>query len=80
MDDVHGFDFAGPCESETSKDAGCGPRPSPQDKTGHGTHCSGIIGAVRNNGVGISGVAPNVALMCLKVSGLQFLSPSDLMM
>lgn len=32
----------------------------------HGTHCSGIIGAVRNNGVGIDGVADNVSIMMLR--------------
>ncbi len=29
----------------------------------HGTHVSGIIGAVRNNGIGMNGIADNVALM-----------------
>ncbi|WP_298734669.1 S8 family serine peptidase [uncultured Chitinophaga sp.] len=33
----------------------------------HGTHVSGIIGAVRNNGVGIDGVADNVRIMAVKV-------------
>lgn len=32
----------------------------------HGTHCSGIIGAVRNNGIGIDGVADNVRIMMLR--------------
>ena len=32
----------------------------------HGTHCSGIIGAVRENGVGIDGVADNVRIMVLR--------------
>lgn len=32
----------------------------------HGTHCAGIIGAVRNNGIGIDGVADNVSLMILR--------------
>jgi subtilisin family serine protease len=34
---------------------------------GHGTHVAGILGAVGNNGIGISGVAPRVSLMILKV-------------
>lgn len=40
--------------------------------TGHGTHVSGIIGAVGNNNVGISGVAWKVKLM-----GLRFLHGAD---
>ena len=33
----------------------------------HGTHVAGIIGAVRNNGLGIDGVADHVQLMVLRV-------------
>ncbi|PNH09543.1 Subtilisin NAT [Tetrabaena socialis] len=43
------------------------PRPAPSD-TGHGTHVAGLVGAVRGNGLGGSGVAPNVKIMALKVS------------
>lgn len=32
----------------------------------HGTHCSGIIGAVRNNKKGIDGVADNVRIMTIR--------------
>ncbi|RYD99808.1 MAG: peptidase S8 [Sphingobacteriales bacterium] len=32
----------------------------------HGTHVSGIIGAVRNNGKGIDGIADNVRIMALR--------------
>jgi subtilisin family serine protease len=32
----------------------------------HGTHCSGIIGAVRNNGKGIEGIADNVRIMMVR--------------
>jgi subtilisin family serine protease len=37
--------------------------PSPM----HGTHVTGIIGAVRNNGIGVNGVADNVQLMMVRV-------------
>jgi subtilisin family serine protease len=32
----------------------------------HGTHCSGIIGAVRNNNKGINGIADNVRIMMVR--------------
>ena len=32
----------------------------------HGTHCSGIIAAVRNNGKGVNGIADNVRIMMLR--------------
>jgi len=32
----------------------------------HGTHCSGIIGAARNNGVGVDGIADNVEIMMVR--------------
>lgn len=32
----------------------------------HGTHCSGIIGAARDNGKGIDGIADNVSIMMLR--------------
>ena len=32
----------------------------------HGTHCSGIIGAVRNNGKGGDGIADNVRIMMIR--------------
>ena len=32
----------------------------------HGTHVSGIIGAVRNNGLGMNGVADNVRIMTIR--------------
>jgi len=53
VDDVHGWDFA-----NNDKD--------PIDDVGHGTHCSGTIGAVGNNGIGVVGVNWNVSLMPVK--------------
>jgi subtilisin family serine protease len=37
-----------------------------QDEDGHGTHVSGIIAAVQNNGIGVSGVAPGAHVMPLQ--------------
>ena len=37
------------------------------DYSNHGTHVAGIIGAVRNNGIGMDGVADHVAIMGVKV-------------
>ena len=53
VDDVHGCNFTTMTGDIT-------------DDHGHGTHIAGIIGATRGNGVGVSGVAPNVSLMILK--------------
>ena len=33
----------------------------------HGTHCAGIIGAARNNGKGMDGIADNVRIMVLRM-------------
>ena len=39
------------------------------DGTGHGTHVSGTIAALRDNGIGIAGVAPESKLMVLRALG-----------
>ncbi len=52
VDDVYGSDFDGSSD--------------PMDTGGHGTHVAGIIGAVGNNGIGVSGVAWKTQLMALK--------------
>ena len=53
-DDVHGYDFA-------SDDN------DPDDESGHGTHVSGIIGAVGDNALGVTGVNWQVQLLPLRV-------------
>ena len=49
----------------------------PRDKIGHGTACSGIVGAVGNNNIGISGVCWNCKIMSLQVfdENIEFLHP-----
>jgi len=54
IDDIHGWDFV-------DNDA------VPQDGFGHGTHVAGIIGAVGNNGVGVTGVNWQVSIMALRI-------------
>jgi len=54
VDDVHGWDFV-------DNDG------VPQDGFGHGTHVAGIIGAVGNNGTGVTGVNWQVSIMALRV-------------
>jgi subtilisin family serine protease/subtilisin-like proprotein convertase family protein len=53
VDDVYGYNFV----------ANNG---NVMDDNGHGTHVAGIIGAVGNNGIGVTGVAWHIKLMALK--------------
>jgi len=53
VDDVHGWDFVNGDND-------------PSDDRGHGTHVAGIIGAVGNNSIGVTGVAWDVSLVPLK--------------
>lgn len=39
---------------------------NPEDQHGHGTHVAGIIGAMANPRIGVSGVAHNVSIMAVK--------------
>ncbi len=64
-------DIDGPCEVPSCLD------PIGTDDNGHGTHTAGTIGAAAN-GLGVSGVAPNVTLVELKGgqdSGFVFVAP-----
>jgi subtilisin family serine protease len=56
IDDIHGWDFVNDDND-------------PMDDNGHGSHCSGTIGGVGDNGIGVAGVNWTVRIM-----GLKFLS------
>ncbi|OQW91800.1 MAG: hypothetical protein BWK78_03535 [Thiotrichaceae bacterium IS1] len=56
IDDVYGYDFA-------NKDG------DPMDDVDHGTHCSGTIAGVGNNGIGVTGVNWQAKIMALKFLG-----------
>jgi hypothetical protein len=53
IDDIHGWDFV---DNDNL----------PQDGFWHGTHVAGIIGAVGDNGIGVSGVSPQVSILPLR--------------
>jgi len=50
----------------TDVDYGNGNPMNRVDDESHGTHVAGIIGAERNNGIGVNGVANNVAIMSIR--------------
>lgn len=76
VDDVHGYDFQGACSTVQLANGSTGldcstctgdPWPGDESSSSHGTHVAGIIAAVQNNRQGISGGAPRVKVMVLKV-------------
>jgi fibronectin type 3 domain-containing protein len=60
VDDVWGWDFSGD-STEICEDH------DPADTHGHGTHCAGIVAAVRDNGTGISGIVSPCRIMAIKI-------------
>jgi len=65
VDDVHGWN------SHANS-------PDVQDSVGHGTHVSGIIGAVGNNGVGVSGINWEASIVAVKASSEDSFTTLDL--
>lgn len=67
IDDVRGWDFVSASSTEVAtEEDGAPPDNNPTDVLGHGTHVAGIIGAVGNNNVGVTGVAWRASLMPLR--------------
>ncbi|MDR0337952.1 MAG: S8 family serine peptidase, partial [Planctomycetaceae bacterium] len=56
IDDVHGLDTVSTSSNNIT------------DTMGHGTKISGIIGAVGDNNIGITGIAPSVTILPINVS------------
>ena len=50
----------------------------PSDSSWHGTHVAGTVAAVRDNGIGIAGVAPGVRIQPLRALGKCGGYPSDI--
>lgn len=61
VDDIHGWDFRNNDNNALDETSSMNP--------GHGTHCAGVIGAIGNNNIGISGISQKVAIMPLRFLG-----------
>ncbi|MCE2928981.1 MAG: S8 family serine peptidase [Candidatus Caenarcaniphilales bacterium] len=67
IDDVRGWDFIDQAASNCAANEDCsGEDNEPMDVNSHGTHVSGIIAAVKNNGKGVTGIAPKAKIMPLR--------------
>ena len=62
VDDLHGWDFAGSVLDSIQEDN------DPTDYFGHGTHCAGIVAAVRDNEIGVSGINSPCKIVAIKLS------------
>ncbi|MFZ1319969.1 MAG: S8 family serine peptidase [Ignavibacteria bacterium] len=66
IDSAH-VDFQAPGHLLSGYDAFDDTEGSSVDVFNHGTSTAGIMGAVRNNGIGIAGIAPDCKLMSIKI-------------
>ena len=76
IDDIQGWDFT---DAPAWPDGGDYQNRDhdPMDENGHGTAVAGIIGAVADNALGISGVAPGCKMMNLRAGTSQGLLEED---
>jgi len=66
IDDLRGWDFVNTTNPVYSGEDGTIRDNDPMDFHGHGTHCSGIAGAVTNNTIGVAGVCWNCSIMSVR--------------
>lgn len=69
VDDFHGWDFSGDEDTTMLREDN-----KPSDYFGHGTHVAGIVAAVRNNHIGVSGITSPCRIMAIKVFPYSFSS------
>ena len=70
VDDLHGWDFVNLGAANEAKigEDWRDEDNDPNDMVGHGTFCAGLIGALSNNTIGVTGTAWNVRIMPLRIS------------
>lgn len=76
VDDLLGWDFV---DTRRYPDSGDHliPDNDPTDENGHGTSMSGIIAAIRDNNLGVAGIAPNSRIAVLRAGTKQGLLEED---
>jgi subtilisin family serine protease len=68
IDDVRGWDFVDGVTDAWAGEDNTTPDNNPMDYNSHGTHVAGIVGAVTNNGVGISSLAGGIKIMPIRIA------------
>ncbi|HEY3367244.1 MAG TPA: S8 family serine peptidase [Symbiobacteriaceae bacterium] len=74
---IDGWDFVGADYNGGNEPK---PGPDPMDQNGHGTHVAGIIGAKAASAEGVTGVAPGVSFIALKVFGKSGSTTDDIIL